>query len=102
MNIYWLLAGIGVGATLAGYLASRAMGRHASGGEVRRRPIDDSVPAILSPGKQITDPDEAEALGMTAYVRRLRQGRAGMPVAPDINTSPYRQGLRRGMRGNQP
>ncbi|WP_069751548.1 hypothetical protein [Streptomyces sp. EN16] len=26
----------------------------------------------LSPGRQITDPDEAEALGMTAYARRLR------------------------------
>jgi hypothetical protein len=30
---------------------------------------------ILSPGKRITDPDEAEALGMTATARRLRQKR---------------------------
>lgn len=29
---------------------------------------------VLSPGRRIVDPDEAEALGMTATARRLRRG----------------------------
>jgi hypothetical protein len=37
---------------------------------------DDSVPAILSRGCQIVDPDQAEALGLTVEARRLRE-RAG-------------------------
>lgn len=38
-----------------------------SGGEVIVRPVDDdSIPVYLSEGKAITDPDEAEALGLTA------------------------------------
>jgi hypothetical protein len=50
--------------------------RRASGGVLPpRRTDDDSVPVFLSPGHQITDPDEAEALGMTAYARRLRAHR---------------------------
>lgn len=36
------------------------------------QPRPDEVLVCLSPGRQITDPDEAEALGMTAYARRLR------------------------------
>lgn len=33
---------------------------------------------ILSPGRQIDDPDEAEALGLTADARRMRQ-QGGLP-----------------------
>ncbi|WP_326806621.1 hypothetical protein OHB04_02195 [Streptomyces sp. NBC_01775] len=79
--------------------------RRARGGVLRpARKDDDSVLVALSPGKQITDPDEAEALGMTAEARWLREGRYKRPAPPGINsaaTSPYRQGLRRGMRGKR-
>ncbi|MFF4848813.1 hypothetical protein [Streptomyces sp. NPDC001194] len=37
------------------------------------RPANDSIPLFLSPGSLITDPDEAEALGMTSTARRLRE-----------------------------
>jgi hypothetical protein len=37
-----------------------------------RRP-DGSTPVMLSPGRLITDPDEAEALGLTADARRMRR-----------------------------
>jgi hypothetical protein len=36
------------------------------------QPRPGEVLVRLSPGRQITDPDEAEAVGMTAYARRLR------------------------------
>ncbi|KOG77875.1 hypothetical protein ADK33_29160 [Streptomyces griseus subsp. rhodochrous] len=36
------------------------------------RPRPGEMLACLSPGRQITDPDEAEALGMTATARRMR------------------------------
>ncbi|MGC4925493.1 hypothetical protein [Streptomyces sp. DT117] len=36
------------------------------------QPCPDEVLVRLSPGRRITDPDEAEALGMTASARRLR------------------------------
>lgn len=36
-------------------------------------PADDSIPFMPSPGRQITDPDEAEALGLTADARRMRE-----------------------------
>lgn len=32
---------------------------------------DDSIPFMLSPGRQITDPDEAAALGLTVEARWL-------------------------------
>ncbi|MCX4231969.1 hypothetical protein [Streptomyces ortus] len=38
-----------------------------------RRPGPDTRLAVLSPGRPITDPDEAEALGMTADARRMRE-----------------------------
>ena len=82
-----------------------ALRRRASGGEITpRRQDGDEVIVFLSPGRQITDPDEAEALGMTAEARWLREGRYKQPAPPGINmatTSPYRQGLRRGMRGKR-
>lgn len=34
--------------------------------------VTDMMLAMLSPGRQITDPDEAEALGLTADARRMR------------------------------
>jgi len=50
--------------------------RRRSGGTIPPvRPLGDSIPAFLSPGREITDPDEAEALGMTATGRRLRESR---------------------------
>ncbi|WP_143668301.1 hypothetical protein [Streptomyces sp. f150] len=36
------------------------------------QPSPDDLPVRLSPGRQTTDPDEAEALGMTVSARRLR------------------------------
>jgi hypothetical protein len=54
----------------------RRLFRRPRGGRVRPfRPVDDSIPVSLSPGRLITDPDEAEALGMTATARRLRANR---------------------------
>jgi hypothetical protein len=48
--------------------------RRASGGQVSpRAPGADSIPLVLSPAKVITDPDEAESLGLTADARRLRR-----------------------------
>jgi hypothetical protein len=41
--------------------------RRASGGTLPPCKIDDSMPVLLSPGRQVTDPDEAEALGLTAH-----------------------------------
>ncbi|MGW9371214.1 hypothetical protein ACWGVR_14525 [Streptomyces xanthophaeus] len=54
----------------------RRMFRRAHGGRIPPSgPTSDSIPVILSPGRLITDPDEAEALGMTATARRLRARR---------------------------
>jgi hypothetical protein len=44
---------------------------------------DERIPVVLSPGRQITDPDEAEALGLTVDARRMREadpGYYGRPV----------------------
>lgn len=58
---------------MVGWFAPPRSGYQASGGAVTGSPPgDDSIPARLSEGKRITDPDEAEALGMTATARRLR------------------------------
>jgi hypothetical protein len=59
-------------------LLRRLFPPYATGGEIpayRPRPGEQLV--ILSPGRRIDDPDEAEALGMTASARRMRrqQGR---------------------------
>lgn len=50
--------------------------RRAEGGTIppRRPADDDSRWAMLSPGRQITDPDEAEALGMNVDAKRMRHG----------------------------
>lgn len=46
----------------------------ARGGELPAyRPRPGERLAVLSPGRRIDDPDEAEALGMTATARRLRR-----------------------------
>lgn len=48
--------------------------RRARGGEMPAfRPRPGERLAMLSSGRRIVDPDEAEALGMTATARRLRQ-----------------------------
>lgn len=39
----------------------------------RRKYSDDERPVELSPGRRITEPDEAEALGLTVDARRLRR-----------------------------
>ncbi|WP_158838976.1 hypothetical protein [Streptomyces sp. NRRL S-1022] len=49
----------------------RTMLRRPRGGAVTHRP-DDSPLIALSPGRPITDPDEAEALGLTANARTMR------------------------------
>lgn len=48
--------------------------RRAQGGIIppRRPADDDSVLVMLSPGRQITYPDEAEALGMNVDAKRMR------------------------------
>lgn len=46
----------------------------ATGGEIPPyRPGAGDQLAVLSPGRRIDDPDEAEALGLTADARRLRR-----------------------------
>lgn len=56
-------------------LAARTR-RPAHGGMLPpHRPGPDTRLVVLSPGRRITDPDEAEALGLTADARRMRQGR---------------------------
>lgn len=46
----------------------------------RREPIipghDAPAPALIEPGRSITDPDEAEAMGLTVEARRMRAARA--------------------------
>ncbi|MFF9118224.1 hypothetical protein ACF09Y_21940 [Streptomyces massasporeus] len=45
-----------------------------TGGEILAyRPRPDEQWVMLSPGRRIDDPDEAEALGMTATARRMRR-----------------------------
>ncbi|MFD4921123.1 hypothetical protein ACFWNE_07365 [Streptomyces goshikiensis] len=54
----------------------RRMFRRARGGRISPSgPPSDSIPVLMSPGRLIADPDEAEALGMTATARRLRARR---------------------------
>lgn len=56
-------------------LAARTLSRPAYGGTLPLyRPHPDGQLVILSPGRLITDPDEAEALGMTATARRQANG----------------------------
>lgn len=51
---------------------------HAAGGTVTPRPVDpDVVPVFLSPGREITDPEEAEALGLTGSSIRRRLSESG-------------------------
>jgi len=57
-----------------GLVARTAFRSHAPGGELRPyRPRTGEQLVILSPGRLITDPDEAEALGMTADAKRMRR-----------------------------
>lgn len=57
-------------------LAACTRRRPARGGTLPPfRPRPDGQMAILTPGRPITDPDEAEALGMTATAQRLRRER---------------------------
>ena len=44
----------------------------ACGGVVAPRAPEDGELVVLSPGRRITDPHEAEALGLTADARRMR------------------------------
>jgi hypothetical protein len=57
-------------------LLRRLFPGYARGGEIpayRPRPSERLV--LLSPGRRIDDPDEAEVLGMTASARRMRRNR---------------------------
>lgn len=58
-------------------LLRRVFPGYATGGQIpayHPRPGEQLV--VLSPGRRIDDPDEAEALGLTADARRMRrQGR---------------------------
>lgn len=42
----------------------------------------DTVPIMRAPGEVITDPDRAEALGLTADAKRMRRERAEKPSDP--------------------
>ena len=55
-------------------LLRRIFQQHAEGGLIPPPRHGDDIPMFLSEGKQITDPDEAEALGLTADARRMRRG----------------------------
>ena len=55
-------------------LLRRWLSSLASGGTVPHRPDeDDSIPVMLTPGEEITDPARAEALGLTVDARRMRE-----------------------------
>ncbi|MGW6946211.1 hypothetical protein ACWGHD_04710 [Streptomyces xanthophaeus] len=56
-------------------LLRRLLRRPRGGNITPYAPQGDSIPILLSPGRRITDPDEAEVLGMTADARRLREAR---------------------------
>lgn len=56
-------------------LLRRLFSHHATGGEIRAyRPRPGDRLVLLNPGRRIDDPDGAEALGLTADTRRMRQG----------------------------
>lgn len=58
---------------LPGSLLSILNRSRAEGGHLPcRKHSDGERPVELSPGRLITDPDEAEALGLTVDARRLR------------------------------
>lgn len=47
---------------------------HAHGGSLpSHHPRPGEQPVVLSPGRRIVDPDEAEALGLTADAKRMRR-----------------------------
>lgn len=61
---------------LAGLAGAFIVWRGSRRQRVRPRPLaEDEHVVLLSPGQQITDPDEAEALGLTADARRMRRAR---------------------------
>jgi hypothetical protein len=55
-------------------LLRRLFSHYATGGEIPAyRPRQGERWAMLSPDRRIDDPDEAEALGLTADARRMRR-----------------------------
>jgi len=65
-------------------LLARLFRRPAGGRILEPRPrVDDSVLVLLSPGSQITDPDEAEALGMNVGAKWMRHGRGNTNIRCD-------------------
>ncbi|MFE7727340.1 hypothetical protein ACFU5D_16295 [Streptomyces anthocyanicus] len=55
-------------------LLRRLLPAPARGGELPAyRPSQGEQMVVLSPGRRLDDPDEAEAMGMTATARRLRR-----------------------------
>jgi hypothetical protein len=51
------------------------------------RPRADEQLVLLSPGRRIVDPDEAEALGLTADAKRMRE-RGSLPPGTEDRFSP--------------
>jgi hypothetical protein len=49
--------------------------RLVSGGRIEKVPPDDWIRVQLSDGRRITTPEEAEAVGLTADAKRMREGR---------------------------
>jgi len=67
-----------------------------------RHPDDDSIPVLLSPAERITNPDRAEALGLTADAARMRaeSGDAGaeqpVPVGEGLTREQINAAAERG------
>lgn len=58
---------------VAAVLRCLGVTRSAAGGTLPPRRYDtESIPVRLSPGRRVTDPDDAEALGLTVYRQEWR------------------------------
>ncbi|NDZ63578.1 hypothetical protein [Streptomyces cyaneofuscatus] len=58
---------------VAAVLRRLGVSRSAAGGTLPPRRNDaDSIPVTLSPGRRITDPDDAGALGLTVFRQEWR------------------------------
>lgn len=57
---------------------------------LRRKRPDYTYAGVLSPARLITDPDEAEALGLTADARRMRAERDADPDGYDQRVAELR------------
>ena len=71
---------------------SRINAGRVRGHEIRLYPRPGSIPALLSPGRFITDPDEAEALGLNVDARWMRHDRGNREPCDCCNYQPEEEG----------